>query len=169
MATSRALLLIDADVLIDYAGVEVGILGLVTRHVGAVYVVESVLSEAPRLRPSDCDRLGLQIVQPSLSQLLQAGENRGRLSFNDRLSLIVAHDAGWTCVSNDRALRKACGKYQVPVWWGLELMLALVRIRQLAGQAALAVAQAIHESNPRHITAEILERFAREVERALSE
>ena len=169
MATSRELLLIDADVLIDYAVAEVGILSLVTRHVGAVHVVESVLSEAPRLRPSDCDRLGIQIVQPSLDQLLQAGESRGRLSFNDRLSLVVARDAGWTCVSNDRALRKACGEQHVPVWWGLELMLALVRIRELEAKSALAVAQAIQLSNPRHITAEILERFAREVARAESE
>jgi len=44
----------------------------------------------------------------------------------------------------------------VPVWWGLELMLALVRAGELAPDAALAVARAIHEDNTRHLTAEIL-------------
>lgn len=43
------------------------------------------------------------------------------------------------------------------------MMLALVRMRELDGETALAVAQAIHVGNPRHITAEILARVAREV------
>ena len=163
MAARRELLLVDADVLIDYALADVSILGLAARHVGSVHVVRSVLEEVTQLAAGDCDRLGVRVVEPSLDQLLEAGAARGRLSFNDRLSLIVARDAAWTCVTNDRALRRACGEHQVPVWWGLELMLALVRVRELEGEVALAVAQAIHASNPRHISAEILERFAQEV------
>lgn len=166
MATRWELLLVDADVLIDYAVTDVGVLGLAARHIGSVYVVRSVLDEAKQIQQGDCDRLGIQVVEPSLDQLVEAGASpHGRLSFNDRLSLIVAHHSGWTCVSNDRALRKACGERRVPIWWGLELMLALVRVRELDRGAALAVAKAIHESNPRHITAEILERFARELNR----
>jgi hypothetical protein len=53
----------------------------------------------------------------------------------------------------------------VPVWWGLELMLALVRAGELDPDAALAVARAIHESNTRHLTAEVLDRFTREIVR----
>jgi hypothetical protein len=107
LAKRWELLLVDADVLIDYALADASILGLAARHVGSVHVVRSVLDEVTQLRPSDCSRLGIEVVEPSLDQLLKAAEVRGRLSFNDRLSLIVAHDQGWTCISNDRALRKS--------------------------------------------------------------
>lgn len=160
------MLLVDADVLIDYALADANILALAARHIGTIHVVRSVLREVTQLEASDCDRLGIEIVEPSLDQLYLAGETRGRLSFNDRLNLIVAHDAGWTCVSNDRALRRACSDRHVPVWWGLELMLVLVRLGELDGEAALMVAEAIQACNPHHITAEILERFARAVELA---
>jgi predicted nucleic acid-binding protein len=162
------LLLVDADVLIDYVVAEVTILGRVARHVGSVYVVRSVLAEVEGLDADQCTRLGIEIVEPSVDQLLEAGaEPRGRLSFNDRVSLIVAAEAGWTCVSNDRALRRACGDRQVQVWWGLHLLLALVRDGALDRDAALAVARAIHESNPLHITREIVERFVRELSSAV--
>jgi rRNA-processing protein FCF1 len=161
------LLLVDADVLIDYVVADVTILGRVARHVGSVYVVRSVLAEVEGLDGGACKRLGIEIVEPSVDQLLEAGaEPRGRLSFNDRLSLIVAAAAGWTCVSNDRALRRTCGERGVPVWWGLQLMLALVRAGELDRETALAVARAIHASNPLHISAEIVERFGRALERA---
>ena len=157
MATGRELLLLDANVVIDYAITDLAVLGLVARHVGHVYVVRSVLEEVEQVDEGNCERLGIGLVEPSLEQFVAAGEaERGRLSFTDRLSLIVAHDSGWTCVTNDRALRKACRERRVPVWWGLELMLALVRAGELAPDAALAVARAIHEDNTRHLTAEIL-------------
>jgi predicted nucleic acid-binding protein len=165
VGVQRELLLVDADVLIDYALADASILGLAARHLGSVHVLRSVLAEVSRLAAGDCDRLGVRIVEPSLDQLLEAGAARGRLSFNDRLCLLVAHDAGWTCVTNDRALRRACGEHQVPLWWGLELMLALVRVGELEAGDAVAVAAAIRAGNPRHITADILERFAREVAR----
>jgi rRNA-processing protein FCF1 len=164
VATGRELLLLDANVVIDYAITDLGVLGLVAHHIGRVYVVRSVLDEVEQVRERDCKRLGIEIVDPSLEQLVAAGEaERGRLSFTDRLSLIVAHDSGWTCVTNDRALRRACRERGVPVWWGLRLMLALVRAGKLAPDAALAVARAIHEDNTRHLTAEILGRFALEL------
>ncbi len=166
MATGRELLLLDANVVIDYAITELAVLGLAARHIGRVYVVRSVLDEVEQIRERDFKRLGIEVVEPSLEQLVAAGEaERGRLSFTDRLSLIVAHDSGWTCVTNDRALRKACREQRVPVWWGLQLMLTLVRAGELAPKAALAVARAIHEDNTRHLTAEILDRFALEIAR----
>lgn len=170
MVARRELLLVDADVLIDYVVADVTILGRVARHLGSVYVVRSVLAEVEGLDAADCERLGLEIVEPSVDQLVEAGaESRRRLSFNDRLSLIVAADAGWTCVSNDRALRKACDSRKVKVWWGLQLMLALVRGGKLEGDAALAVAWTIHESNPLHITDGIVKRFERQLKRDRSD
>lgn len=166
MAGRGKLLLLDADVLIDYASTDPTILALVARRIGHLHVVRSVLREVSQITESECVQFGIEIVEPSLAQLLEAGAARpGRLSFNDRLCLNIARDSGWTCVTNDRALRKACGERRVPVWWGLELLLALVREDELDRDAAMGVATAIHESNVRHISAEILERFARKLER----
>ncbi|HYX23720.1 MAG TPA: hypothetical protein VFC23_06160, partial [Thermoanaerobaculia bacterium] len=94
-------------------------------------------------------------------QLLEAGKGTGRLSFNDRICLILARDGGWTCVTNDRALRKACDGISVPVLWGLELMLDLIADGHLTPESALQAARTIQAANPRHITAEILARFER--------
>lgn len=77
--------------------------------------------------------------------------------------MIVAAEAGWTGVSNDRALRKACAGRKVPVWWGPQLMLELVRAGELDREVALEVAWAIHESNRLPINREIVERFGREL------
>ncbi len=100
-------------------------------------------------------------MEESLDQLLEAGKRRGRLSFHDRLCLILARDAGWACVTNDRALRRACEELSVPVLWGLELMIRLAAGHHLAIDTAVTIANAIRQSNPRHITEDLLERFSR--------
>lgn len=154
-------MVVDANVLIDYLAADVTILQRVSRHLGAVHIPRQVLQEVPRLVPDDCQRLDLRIVDETVEQLLEAAQHRGRLSFHDRLCLIVARDAGWTCVTNDRALRRACEELSVPVLWGLELMIQLVAGRHLPAAAAREAAAAIRASNPRHISEELLERFAR--------
>jgi rRNA-processing protein FCF1 len=161
LSEPRRLLVVDANVLIDYVGSDISILRLAAEFVGPIHVTGPVLKEVEQLGEADCDRLGIHLVEASTNQLLEAGAGRGRLSFSDRLCLILARDRSWTCVTNDRALRRACTDLSVPVLWGLELMLELVSLRRLTVEAALDVAMAIHRSNPRHITAEILERFER--------
>lgn len=163
MSESRRLLVVDANVLIDYASSDLSILGLAGEFVGTIHVPRPLLEEVEQLDEADCARLGIRLAEASVEQLLEAGAGHGRLSFSDRLCLILARDRSWTCVTNDRALRRACTDISVPVLWGLELMLELVSLRHLTIQGALDVATAIHRSNPRHITAEILERFERKV------
>jgi predicted nucleic acid-binding protein len=161
----RRLLVVDANVLIDYLSADLNILDLAARHLGTIHIPRAILDEVRQLSEADCDRLGLRLVTASLDQLLEAGRGGGRLSFNDRLCLILARDGGWTCVTNDGALRKACGAASVSVLWGLELMTGLVAQGCLTPEAALRVARAIQAGNPRHITGEILERFERKVRR----
>lgn len=155
--------MVDANVLIDYQAADMDVLRLVSRHIGTVHVPRQVLREVSRLDPDECERLELKIVDESLEQLQEAGQRRGRLSFNDHLCLIVARDAGWTCVTNDRALRRACEELSVPVLWGLELMIQLAARHHLAVDAAVTIAKAIRESNPSHISEEILERFSQKL------
>lgn len=159
MGGGKRFLIVDANVLIDYAGTDPGILTLASEQIGTVHVPQTVLDEVGQLTAEDCRRLGLTIVDASLDQMLEAGSRRGRLSFTDRICLILAADHGWTCVTNDKALRSACLGAAVPVWWGLELMVELVQRSQLSRKTALEVAEAIHRANPQHITSAILTRF----------
>jgi predicted nucleic acid-binding protein len=154
-------LLVDASVLIDFAGTDPTVLTLVASHLAPVHVLRPVLAEVDQLDATGCDRLGLRIAEASLDQLLAAGARRGELSFEDRLCLIVARHEGWVCVTNDLALRKTCSNEGVSVLWGLELLLGLVEAGQLDSTDALSVATQIHLSNPRHITREILAEFQR--------
>jgi rRNA-processing protein FCF1 len=152
---------VDANVLIDYAMADTSILSLASRFVGTIHVPRSILEEVDQLDETDCDRLDLRIVDASLDQIQEAVEGSARLSFNDRVCLILARDSGWICVTNDRALRKACDDTAVPVLWGLELMLELIAAGHLTAESALQVARVIQTANPRHITADILDRFER--------
>ena len=158
MATPRRLLIIDANVLIDFALVDVSILALVAKRLGEVQVPLPLLEEV-ELDESLCEQLGLKIVDPSLEQISQAASARGKLSFEDHLCLLLAKASGLTCVTNDRALRKACVDEEVPTLWGLELMIGLVEGDHLTVEAAASVAHAISGINPLHITAEILAKF----------
>jgi hypothetical protein len=101
------------------------------------------------------------VVEPTLEQLLEAGAERGRLSYEDRLCLVVARDAGWRCVTNDRRLRAACRAASVPTMWSLELLLELVLTGQFPPDEARAIAQALHRISPRHITSDIVADFSR--------
>ena len=159
------LLLFDANVLIDYVKSELSILGIVSRHLGEVYVLSTVLDEVDGLDADGCARLGIRVFEPELADVIAAARKRGALSTQDHLCLILARRQGWTCVTNDGALRRACLLEQVPVLWGLQMMLELVRMGQLPGEDVIAVANAIHRTNPFHITDSIVARFIEEVQK----
>lgn len=101
------LLVVDANVLIDYAEADESVLALVVRHIGPVFVPRDVLDEVDQFDEDTCTRLGLQIAEGSLEQLLEAGAGGGGLSFQDWMCLILARDNGWVCVTNDGRLRSA--------------------------------------------------------------
>lgn len=157
------LLILDADVLIDYANSELRVLGLAARHLGPVHIARPLLAEVEQLSEPDCEALGLDLVEPTLEQLIEAGSQRGPLSFPDRLCLILARDQGYVCVSNDRRLRKECSAKGIGVLWGLELMVELVRRNRLQANKALRISRAIHESNPRHISTGVIARFEQRI------
>ncbi|RME21207.1 MAG: hypothetical protein D6798_18700 [Deltaproteobacteria bacterium] len=102
------------------------------------------------------------MVDGTLEQILEAGAERGSLSFADRMCLILARDESWTCVSNDGPLRRACEADGVGVLWGLQLMLELVHAGGMEPDAAIAVAEAIGAEN-RWIGAGVIAEFKRRV------
>lgn len=160
----KAVFIIDANVLIDYAKTDASILTLTAKHLGQVQILEPIVKEVKQLEKIDYARLGLTVVETTIEQLLAAGVQRGYLSFIDHLCLIVAHQVGVTCVTNDRVLHRACSSDGVSTLFGLELMVGLVKIRQLLSLDAIGIAKAIHKMNPHHISAPILIRFQQQLQ-----
>jgi predicted nucleic acid-binding protein len=116
------LLILDACVLIDFCDADPSVLRVVSRAVGAIHVATPVLAEVEQLDESTAESLGLRVVEPPLSMFAAAARKRGRLSPRDHLCLLMAKAEGWTCVSNDRALRTVWVADGVDVLWGLEMM-----------------------------------------------
>jgi hypothetical protein len=139
----------DANVLLDYAAADPGVLMLAGQHLGELHVPARLLAELPELGGG---ALALRPVEETLDQLIEAGTRRGRIGFTDHLCLILARASGWTCLTNDSALASACYEDGVPTVGGLDLVTALVEARHLEAQAGVAVAEALCRANPRHTT-----------------
>ena len=156
---ARTVLLADADVLIDYRESEIKILELVVQHIGRVVVLAPVLDEVRGLSPAQCAQLGIEVEEVDTEQLVRASEVESRVSFNDRLCLVACRRKGWTCVTNDGALRRLCKRHGIATRFGLGLMIDLVTAGALTRRRAMAVARKIRTSNPLHINECILARF----------
>ena len=159
MPTDPTVLLADADVLIDYRESELAILGLVGQHVGRVAVLPSVLAEVEAVTSTECAALGIEIVEAETERMLRAAEIESRVSFNDRLCFVTCLEEGWTCVTNDGALRRLCERHGVETRFGLALMVDLVAAGVLPRARAEVVARQIHAANPLHINQRVLSRF----------
>ena len=154
-----AFLILDANVLIDYCAADRTVLTLISRHVGRIHVPSVLLEEIDDLDESECDRLCLQVVEPSFEILVGAGKRRPGLSYYDHLCLLAAKNGNWTCVTNDGRLRRECKADGVPILWGLEPMIDLVTAAFMTAAQAHDVARRIHEANPLFITKAIVDRF----------
>jgi rRNA-processing protein FCF1 len=144
----RPFLILDACVLIDFYESDLSVLGAVARAIGPVCVASPILAEVEGLDASAAASAGITVVEPTLTMFASAAQKRGRLSVNDHLCLLLTQSESWTCVSNDKALRKACGEEDVAVMWGLEMMGQAVRLGALSSNDARIVAIRIAEVNP---------------------
>ena len=152
-------LLADADVLIDYRESELSVLGLVGKHVGPLKVISPVLDEVRGVTAADCRRLGIDVIEVETSRMIRAAAVESRVSFNDRLCFLTCLEENWTCVTNDRALRRLCSRHDVTTRFGLDLMVALVACDALSRRRAEAVARSIQASNPTHVNERVLTRY----------
>ena len=152
-------LLADADVLIDYRDSDLAILDLVCQHVGKMVVLPSVLDEVRGVTMADWARLGIKVVEVDTALMHEAAQIESSVSFNDRLCLVVCRAKGWTCVTNDGALRRLCRRHCVDTLFGLGLMIDLVDAGVLTRRRAMAVARRIQASNPSHVNDRVIQRF----------
>jgi predicted nucleic acid-binding protein len=155
----RGILIMDASVLIDLCAADRTLIALISDQLGPVHVPLPLLREEVQdIAESDCAELGIVAVEPSLEMIVDATSRRGGLSFHDRICLLLAQDHGWTCVTNDAALRRACGEAGVAVLWGLEVVALLVEEGALPAADAAEVGRAIRAANP-YITERVLHAF----------
>jgi len=151
-------LVADASVLIDYVETDKSVLALISRHLGTIHVPSPVLEEVRGLSEKDAASLGVHVAEPPLHQAFEAQAGATPMSFKDWLCFVVARDAGWSVLTNDMALRKACDSADISCVWGMEAMALLVDAKHLSAARAMAVARKIARINP-FITDSILERF----------
>jgi hypothetical protein len=91
--------------------------------------------------------------------MMLAAEVESSVSFNDRLCLVACREEGWTCVTNDGALRRLCERHGVETRFGLGLMVDLVAAGALTQRRAMTIARQIQASNPLHINERVLASF----------
>ena len=163
--SAATVLLADADVLIDYRDSELELLELIGEHAGPVAVLSPVLDEVRGVTRADCERLSISVVEVATSRLLRAGLAHSSVSFNDRLCFVVCDEESWTCVTNDRALRRLCGRHGVQTRYGLELVVDLVASTAITAKRAVSIAYKMHESNPLHINERVISRFKNALDR----
>ena len=152
--------LIDACVLIDFIKADRGILKLISRYIGPLYMLSAVLDEVKDIETlTELSELDLIVIEPELEDVFAASMEPGSISFQDKLCLLTAMRQGYICVTNDRELRKQCEKNNVEPLWGLELLIRLHKAGGVQTEKAIKLARDIHLNNPKHITGEILKRF----------
>ncbi len=153
-------LYLDADVCIDYCTVEKALLPLLSRHIAPVVILlPALVKELSRhIALAECPSLEVMALEPTLEQVIEAGRERGSLSFYDRLNLMVAKSSGGALVTNDRRLRREAETEGIPLLWGLECLGLLGRGGHLPMERVGDLAAAIGAFNSR-ITPEIIARF----------
>lgn len=159
MTNPDKFLLLDSNVLSDYMRVSDQVLRQTVRTVGQIYVPSTIVDECRDIDYSDCERLGLIVVEPTFGQVAEASVRRGGLSFQDKICFLICKEEGFVCVTNDKSLQKACKKAGVSTLWGLQLLLELAKTGEMPTAEARSIAQEIQKSNPGFISQKILGEF----------
>lgn len=152
-------LLFDANVLIEYAHADEGILALIARHLGPTRVLSTTLGEVQELDAEDCRRLDISIIEPTTAQRNEATGVRSRTSGKDKLCFVACRQNGWMLATNDRLLRSLCERDEVPVRYALELVLDLFSISRVSRARAESVAAKFHDRSPEYFPEDLLEWF----------
>lgn len=155
---TRRLLILDANVLIDFCKSDKTIIKLICDYVGQIYLATPILDEINDINEDECIAFGIKLVEPELDQLIQAAGKKGSLSFQDKLCMIIAKQSGWICVTNDKPLRKMCEQEGIPLFWGIELICILVESGGLLASQARGIILDIQKLNPKYITDSIVKR-----------
>lgn len=117
-----------------------------------------LLREVKSLDSERCQRLGINLVEPTMEQLTWAADQEFSISFQDKICLRMAKDHNWTLVTNDKALRKRCALENITLNWGVELICMLHEFGGLHKDGAKTLILDLHSNDPFYITKEIVNR-----------
>ncbi len=159
-------ILIDANVLIDYAQSDDSVLLLATQHLSILYVPDPVVEEVNDLSESDYDRLNLTIIEPTTVQMLHAASLDWTPRIADKICFVLCQENQWICATNDKKVRTQCSNAGIEVMWGAQIMLELIKVEQLSADEAIEIMNTIQLKNP-YIKQATVNRFsekAREIE-----
>ena len=160
-------LVLDANVLIDYAEADRRLFRWAGRRFGRLVVTRPVLHEVHQLTAAECAEVGVAVARltDAQAELASAESRRDRaISVADASCLVVAHEMKMACVTNDRPLRAACHRRGVPVVWGLGLILRLVEAKVIEPAHAATLGRRIHELNP-FVTDKLLRRYLSRIQK----
>ncbi len=158
MPEGARLLIFDANVLIDYCEADRTLLRQVSIYLAPILTPYPVLEEVDPLTERMCSPLKIQLVEYASSELEAVTLRCGTLSLQDRLCFELAQVKQGTCVTNDKHLRRHCASEGVPLLWGLQPLLELVRIGQLSVRAATKAAEKMKAKNP-FLTQDLIDAF----------
>jgi rRNA-processing protein FCF1 len=133
----------DANVLIDYYKADEDLIRELVRFWENVFVPDIVLHEVHQISLERAEGLGLEIVETPLRLPVVKS-----LSLPDRACLYFVIENGWTCIANDRKLRKECISRGCTPVWGLEMLLTLVSAARITPARARDAAIRIEADNP---------------------
>ena len=143
----------DANILIDFSKSDISIIKKIAEYYGEVRVPDIILQEVEVISDEEARRLGITIVETPLDL-----EEVPSLSYQDRTCLYYVKKNKWTCLTNDKALRKHCEAAGGTVVWGLEMLLKLVDTDLITANHAERIARKINQVNP-EINEKILREF----------
>ena len=149
----------DANILIDFSKSDISVIAKIAEYYGQVCVPDIILQEVGTISEEEAKSLGITIVESPLEL-----EEIPALSFQDRTCLYYVKKEGWTCLSNDKALRKQCESVGGTVVWGLEMLLKLVEVKLITKVHAEKIGQKINIVNP-EINNKILQDFLNKLEK----
>ncbi len=162
----RTRLILDASVLIDFCKADRSVLELIVKHVGPVNVISPIVDEVHEIEiRDDLLDMGVVILEPELEDVYAVPGGPGPLSFPDWLCLLTAKRWGFVCATNDKILRRECEAENIPLMWGLQLLIELHQRGAMGASVAMKIATQIHLNNPKHISIDILKRFKKSVAR----
>lgn len=155
--------IIDADALIDYCKSNLGMISILSQNVQPVHIGCATFNKVSCLSLKEAEKHNLLIETPDIQTALNAAKKRGPLAYDDRETLLLAKKHRWTCITNDKALRRECEIEGVTCLWGLEPMRMLVEHRLIISSKAIGVARRIQSANPSFITEDIVRKFEEQI------
>ena len=156
-------ILFDANALIDFQKTDFSVLSGVSQHLGNLYLLEEIYNEVLGLTKEDCHLVNLKVISSKDHIKNIANQPYGSLSRPDRLNLYTSIDSGYSLVTNDVNLRKACEERQVKIIWGLQLLLILIEKSEYSIDDTIKIGKMIGDKN-QYISEEIVDDFVAKAE-----